>query len=178
MKNYHKLLLSIVLIIRLLCYLPANAEITIEPFGFALAIDEDEEAEIGMSLFNTGEEDVAFEITYELVEDDENRLPGPRRDDLGDRIDEYRVGNGTWTCLAWDGDLIWGVNYDNDNMIAINMDGDVVHEVQCESHPVGMCWDGEAFWVARYSNNNLDRIDNEGDIIGTVEVEARVAGLA
>ena len=46
-------------------------EIAVEPIGFALGIEEDAEAEVELVLANSGEDDVAFVIDYELIVEEE-----------------------------------------------------------------------------------------------------------
>jgi len=146
------------------------AQVGVEPFGFGVTTEEDE-LEIELELFNLGEDDVEFKIKYDFVdEDEENR--GPRRDDLGDRVRELNVGGNNWFGLAWDGELLWGVNHSNDQMIGVNMEGDVVNQAQLNqgfNMPIGMCYDGEAFWACSWSDGPIHRIDEEGAVLSTIQ---------
>ncbi len=58
---------------------------------------------VEMTLTNSGEHDVAFSIGFDLIVDEEDRRGGPHRDDLGDVIETYEVGDGLWYGLGWDG---------------------------------------------------------------------------
>ena len=68
------------LIIGFLFFVSAIAEITVEPLGFAVPVEEDGEVEVELVLSNSGEDDVAFKIEYELIveEEDDDRQAGPR----------------------------------------------------------------------------------------------------
>ncbi len=113
MCRYQKILLVAALIFIFICYGSGTAEIVVIPFGFTVSVEEEGEAEVELVLNNSGEEDVAFSIDYELLEDEEDRRAGPRRDDPGDILAEYDAPCAT-RCLAWDENdgWMWGLEYD------------------------------------------------------------------
>ncbi|MDP8240271.1 MAG: carboxypeptidase regulatory-like domain-containing protein, partial [Candidatus Hatepunaea meridiana] len=181
MKNLRsKIIISVPIILLLSLSLTTYAEITIEPFGFAISIEENDETNVELVLRNSGEDDVGFSISDYIIEDENDRQAGPRRDDLGDRIATFEAGGGWWTGLAWDGERMWGVNHDSRNMIAIDMDGEVEDIAQLNfSNPMGMCWDGEAFWVCSSSTELIYRIDTNGEILRSFNPEGtRPTGIA
>ena len=102
---------------------------------------------------------------------------GPHRDDLGDIIDQFNVGEGFFTGLTWDGELMWGVDYENARMVGGNVDMELlevelpVEEAEVEGF-TGMCWDGEAFWFGSVDQEALFRIDREGNLLGGFELPA------
>ena len=61
-----KNLLITALITGFFCYGSVIAEITVEPLGFAVSVEEDGEAEVELVLSNSGEDDVAFSIDYDF----------------------------------------------------------------------------------------------------------------
>jgi len=88
----------------LLLQVPATGQVTVDPMGIAAAIEIDDSLTVEVTLANGGEDDVAFSIGFDLIVDEEDRRGGPRRDDLGDVIETYEVGEGLWYGLGWDGE--------------------------------------------------------------------------
>ncbi len=58
-----------------------NAQISIEPYGIALAMENDDEVSTEFVLNNTGDADVAFDISFDVIEPGEQQQAGPRRDE-------------------------------------------------------------------------------------------------
>jgi len=86
MVYYQKILLITALMTGLFCSSSVIAEITVEPFGFAVSVEENgDPVEVDVILRNSRNDDVAFEIELEEIE--EEQRGGPRRDDRGDPDD-------------------------------------------------------------------------------------------
>ena len=106
----------------------------------------------------------------------------PHRDDLGDIIDEINVGEGAWGGITWDGQLMWGVDYDGFRMIGVNPQGQIVEEAElpCEELEVegfwSLCWDGEVFWAGCEEFVELFRFDRNGNFLGRIEVPGEGEG--
>ena len=161
-----------VIIISLLFVSPTAGEVTIDPIGFSLGMEENDEAEVAIVLSNSGEDDIAFSIDYDLIVDEDERRMCPRRDDRGERIATFEAGGGGWAGLGWDGERMWGINYGNRSMIAMDMDGEVENIANLDfDGRVGMCWDGEAFWVCSYGGGQIFRVDNEGEVLRNIDPE-------
>jgi len=145
---------------------PLIGEVTVEPFGFAIAVGE-EIVETELILTNNSEDDGTYRIGCSLIVNEDGQQQGPRRDDLGDQIREVQVGGGWWTGLAWDGERMWGVNYGNRNMVAVDLEEDEVEQIAQLNFgaPMGMTWDGGAFWVGDYTNGGIHYVDVEGNVI-------------
>ncbi|MCF7811777.1 T9SS type A sorting domain-containing protein [bacterium] len=75
MFYFQRMLLVTALICGILCSNYSTAEITVEPFGFTVSLEEDEGTEIELMLTNTGDETVMYVIS--LSEPDQD---GVRRD--------------------------------------------------------------------------------------------------
>ena len=117
---------------------------------------------------------------------DANQVGSPaRRDDLGDIIGQFEVGEGLWSGLAWDGELMWGVDYDGARMIGVSPDGEINGELGLEDINeqlgidgfTGMCWDGEAFWLGSIDSEELYCINRNGDLISRFNIEGEGAGV-
>ena len=78
---------SAVIILLFMAISHVFAEVTVDPMGIAAAIEIDDSLTVEMTLANSGEDDVAFSIGFDLIVDEEDRRGGPRRDDLGDVIE-------------------------------------------------------------------------------------------
>jgi len=164
---------------------PAFADITVDPHGFAVStIDEIVELEI--TLLNTGDDPVIYSLSTEFIEDEEERQ-GPRRDDLGDVIEEFNVpGEGAWwTGLCSDGDLIYAYthnNYHNGNMVvAFNPENGEMEDLFNAgiSGTTGMTYADGEIWVAHRQENDIKRYDMEGNRLGVIRMPSDAAvGIA
>jgi len=149
---------------------PAVGNVTVDPFGITVSLEAEEADTIEMTLANDGESDVSFNIRYAVPEEEERRQPGPRRDDIGDIIEEFNLGNAVWNGLAWDGELMWAITYES-RMMAVDLEGEVqVQNVQIPQGCTGMCYDGEAFWFGSLENPELLHYDREGDRLGSIRI--------
>ncbi len=171
--RYNKLLTTLAIIL-----LPAAAmcQLVVEPFGFAIAVDVNDEMIVELNLINIGEDDIEVNlhaVRPRVERDRQNR--GPRRDDLGDIIDEFRIDGGLWAGLAWDGELMWGLDYDRQQLTCVNLDGEIVDNINIEGNVhIGLCFDGEAFWIGYIGDEREGRIfhlDREGDVFEEIRVE-------
>jgi len=172
-------IICIVLFFMLLSGAPsARSSIVVEPFGFAMAVEEGGQEETALTLTNTSDEDITFEFSYELVEEDQLRFDPPR-DELGDRLGAVRVQQGRWIGLAWDGERLWGSNQnDGWRMTPVTRDGQVGNILDPEvDNYYGTCWDGQTFWVAHYNNSQLAQIDVQGRLMSTIRLEAQPFGM-
>ncbi len=158
--------------------LPAAAmcQLVVEPFGFATAVDINDESIVELNLINVGEDDIAVNLSVVRPRAERNlQNRGPRRDDLGDIIDEFGIGGGLWAGLAWDGRLMWGLDYESQRLTCVDLDGEVVDNVNIEGNEhVGLCFDGEAFWIGYIGDEEqgrIFRIDREGDVLDDIRVE-------
>ena len=170
------------LVILTAIFLPTAAicELTINPHGFAISVEPESETTATLNLTNTGNEDAEIQLRASLPRDRDIRRPGPRRDDLGDVIDEFRVEGGFWVGLAWDEDeqLMWGLDYEQSRLVGVNRGGEVEEEVRIEGERYfGLCWDGGVFWTGSEGETRLYRIDRNGEVVGSIGVEGGGEGV-
>ncbi|MDP8241332.1 MAG: carboxypeptidase-like regulatory domain-containing protein, partial [Candidatus Hatepunaea meridiana] len=171
MNNYHKTFLSIALLICFLYCFPAIAEITVNPIGFAISVEEDQGAEVELVLSNSSEDDVAFSIDYELVEDDDDRRAGPRRDDPGEILQRIQTPYIHWIGMAWDpeNNWLWGCNYtESFRIMAYDPEDDEVHvNFDPGRNLVGMYYYDGIIHAGGYSQNQntIYRYDLEGNAL-------------
>jgi len=108
----------------------------------------------------------------------------PSRDEFGDVIAEYDIGRGSWMGLAWDGEFMWGINYDDSRLIGVNREGEITEEMDIEeliedeeiAGFTGLCWDGEAFWMGSIDSNELYCVDRQGNLITRFDIEGEGDG--
>ncbi|NQT33908.1 hypothetical protein HQ587_01860, partial [bacterium] len=180
MTGHHRFLLpAVFLFFFTICFNPATAEITVNPIGFTVSMEGDEEVEVEMILSNDGEDDVAFKIKNELIIPDEDRRGGPRRDDLGDEVASVDAPGGRWLSITWGDELIWGALHAADSrVIAYNMDGEMVVDWQLNIYAIGMAWDGEALYIGDWSgDHNIHRYDVEGEHLGQINPNTTITGV-
>ena len=166
--------------------LPSSAaicQLEVEPFGFAASIDVDEEMIVELNLINLGENDIQVSLHALRPPDRNHQDRGPRRDDLGDVVDEFNIGGELWAGLAWDGELMWGLEYQQQRLTAVDHDGEIVENVNIEGEQhVGLCYDGEVFWTGYLGDEDqarIFRVNREGEVLGSIAVEGgAVFGVA
>jgi hypothetical protein len=172
----HHFLCSLLLLIMTF---PVLGQIEIDPYGFGVSMEEGENSQVQVIISNISEDNLNYEIDARLVEEEDERRGGPRRDDLGDVIRSIEVHAGRWIGLAWDGELLWGSDQrDNWRMTPVNMDGEVLDQVNVEiNNYYGSCWDGENFWLAHYNDSRLARVDREGRLLNAIQINAQPFGM-
>jgi len=149
----------------------AHSEVTVEPFGFAVSLEENAEHEVELVLSNSAEDEVAFSIDSELIEDEDNRGAGPRRDDPGEILQRIQTQYIHWIGMAWDpeNEWLWGCNYTEQfRIIAYDPEDD---EIQISFDPgrnlVGMFYSDGIIHAGGYnqSPNTIYRYDLEGNAL-------------
>ena len=147
------------------------------------------------NIFNEGDEELRFTIDHVIIGEpdrDQNMRSersingngqfGPRRDDLGDEVAQFNVGNRSWSGIAWDGELMWGIG--QERMIAFNPEeAEVVENVNLRGWHMGLAYDGEFFWSGSFADNDemamIQRIDRDGNVNQTLAVQGMaVSGIA
>ena len=81
MKSVNKFFL-LILITLSACASLVFSEVIVSPYGASVAVENDEEAVVDVTLTNNGDQDVIFKITYDDPPEEEGRRIGPRRDDV------------------------------------------------------------------------------------------------
>jgi len=163
---------------------PVAAEVTVDPFGFAVSIEADDEAELELVLSNSGEEDVAFIIDYNLIENEDQDQVGPLRDDPGDVIDEFDVPqggrNGYFGGIAWDriNEWMWLTELETVNparFMAIDPENDyeMVRTFNAPGQMMGAGWYDGIIYAVNWSNNWLFRFDTDGNNVDNLQFQFR-----
>jgi len=173
-----KILLMVALMIGLFCYSYAVAEIVVDPFGFAVSVEEEGEAEVTLELSNDDEDDVAFNIEYELIVDEDDRQAGPRRDDLGEELRRFNLPFNRTDGMVWDGDNLWACSYGDSRYCCFDEDFEVISNFQTAGQVVGMTFDAEngVFWMGQWSTRNVFLYDREGERVGTFQMPVNCNG--
>ncbi|MCF7810711.1 carboxypeptidase regulatory-like domain-containing protein [bacterium] len=175
---YQRILLIVALMTAIFFYSSATAEITVEPCGFALSLEENANADIELTLSNSGEEDVAFSIEYERIFDEDDRQASPRRDDLGDVIREFDLPFNRTDGMVWDGDNLWACSYGDSRYCCFDEDFEVICNYQTAGQVVGMTWDAVdgVFWMGHWNTPEVYMYDREGEHVGTFEMPVNCNG--
>jgi len=180
MKNSQISFFWMSFLIVLVAFYTTSAEITVNPFGFAVSV-EDEIVEVELILSNDSEDDVAFNIGYYLIDDEEGQI-GPRRDDLGDLIDEFEPPqqgnvNRHVNGIAWDSDneWMWISESDNRRVIAVDPfdDYEMVAQFDMPDGVSGLAYYGGVFYGVGWINHPwLYRTDADGENLGNFQLQA------
>ena len=159
--------------------LPLHSEVSLDPFGIAVALEADAEETQEMTLANDGDIDVSFEIGFAQPEEGGRLNRGPRRDDFGDVIEFYDLPNRGWCGMAWNDEDIMVADWDNHRIHFWNVEEEEIDNGFAVNYaPWGLAYDGEAYWVALDNPTQLRRIDREGDEFATINLGYVPAGVA
>ena len=155
----------------------ALSDVTLEPFGVAVSLEADAEEAVEMSLINDGEIDVSYRISLAAPPEEEQRR-GPRRDDLGDRIEYYEYRQAGWCGIAWAGEEMCVANYDRQRVHFWNIEEeDFVHDFGTQNYfPWGVAYDGDAYWIS--SDNALIHVDRDGEVLSQINPGFGPSGVA
>ena len=157
---------------------PAIGDVLIEPFGTAVFVPEDDQEAAQMMLTNVGNTDIEFEIGF-TYPDDEGQNLGPRRDDVGDRMDFFDYPNRGWCGLAYNGDEIVAADYDAQRIYFWNIEEeDFVEDFGTGYFPWGIAFDGENYWVGVDAPTRLYQIDRQGDLLNEIVLGFMPSGVA
>jgi len=90
---------------------------------------------------------------------------GPNRDDPGDLLEQFEVPYRYTSGMTWDGELMWGVAYRDDNLWAVNpINGELELDIQLElEEPTGITFDGENLWIGFPGTTTIGIFDRNGD---------------
>ncbi|MDP8238142.1 MAG: carboxypeptidase regulatory-like domain-containing protein, partial [Candidatus Hatepunaea meridiana] len=133
----------------------ASAEVTVDPMGFAVALEADDIAEVEVTLENDGDNDVIFGVDFDSPPEEEERGRGPRRDQPEGRgilIHNAITGWGNFQLEPYF-EAIDGLEYDRFRQ------WNDVEDVDFDDYD--FMWIGNyepEAWVAQY-NQNLERIE-------------------
>lgn len=167
--------------------LQADPEIMVNPEEIDCELFTGDIEEHTINISNEGDEDLVFTIEHEIIREPDRDLNtrsgrtgqfGPRRDDLGDEIAEYDLGQGEWSGIAWDGELMWGITTQG-SMVTYDPDEEEVAEImRLNGQRIGLACDGEFFWIGTFADDDeqalIQRLDREGDVHRTLNVRGMV----
>ncbi|NQU05945.1 MAG: S8 family serine peptidase, partial [Calditrichaeota bacterium] len=167
--------------------------IAVSPGSIETNLDIPATEEHTLTVGNSGEMNLSFEIEkvfgsepQRVGRDDNGRQlrgannAGPQRDNPGDVLDTYEVPYAAWTGLAWDGDYMWGLGYNDNIMIACDPDnGDIIHEIEMRGNPLAMTFDGELLWTGGWSGDMISFWDLDGNYVDEAQMPFnQIAGMA
>ena len=165
----------------LTCFFCCNSgigEVTVVPIGFTAGV-EDEPVEVELTLTNDAEEEVAFCIEYEWIQDEEERGLNPRRDDPGDVIRQYRIPYIRTIGLAYDPDneWMWGLDWTDRRLYSIDIEnGEIQVNIVMDQGCVGLFyWEGVLYAGGYNANRLIYRFDQEGRLINTIQLPITLA---
>ncbi|NQU04567.1 MAG: carboxypeptidase regulatory-like domain-containing protein, partial [Calditrichaeota bacterium] len=184
MKSFHILTLAVLLLL-LSGSDNLTAQISVDPLGFSISMDENAEQDVELVLSNSGESEVAFWVSCRLDRGENEQRGGPRRDDLGDIIHEFDVPNGgadeQKVGVGWDSqnEWMWISNWPNSSVAAVdpNNDYDVARELDIQNPWNVTCMNGHLYVVSN-ALNPIYHYDTEGENLGDIDVGFNVSSIS
>ena len=76
-----------------------NSGVIVTPYGGSVAVENDEEAVVDVTLTNNGDQDVLFKISFDNPPEEEEGGARPLRDELEDGLFALFQDNGAWGWL-------------------------------------------------------------------------------
>ncbi len=164
-------------------------EINVEPQAIEVEMLTGDVEEHIINILNDGVAVLRFEIEKEIIAEPERDVitrrarkaslsagQGPQRDELGDILQEFQIDRASWSGLAWDGELMYGINFEQMQMVAFDPEREeIVEEINLGARYLGMAFDGEFFWSSRLADEGqqpmLARYDREGEMIDNIVVQ-------
>ncbi|MFH0764864.1 MAG: carboxypeptidase-like regulatory domain-containing protein, partial [Calditrichota bacterium] len=181
------LTISVFTLLFFLIAVPGGAEVTVEPQGFAVWFEgnEDDPVEVPVIFTNGGEEDVGFNLRLQPVRrEQERRLAGPRRDDPGDVIRELELAHPGILGIARDpeNNVMWVTHTLMENGVPnggmftcyrINgEEAEVVAEIVPGGviYPLGGTYHNGVLYATVWQNAYIIRYDLAGNNLGNVNL--------
>ena len=163
----HDKITSFLMAVLLLAFCGTSlSQITILPHGFGVSMEEENAADAELILVNDYEDPVTFSFNYELIENEEERREGPRRDEPGELLNQYDTPLNQVGGMAFDGELLWGSSYGSDQLCAMTLEGEQIMLMNTNNNPLTMTFDGELLWVCEWSTTRIFLYDLEGEAVG------------
>ncbi len=79
--------------------------------------------------------------------------------------------------IAFDGANIWVTNSSDNNVMKLDLDGNLLKTITVGTYPVGIACDDANIWVANSTSGNVMKLDpNTGSVLGTCTVGSRSCG--
>jgi len=166
---------------------PVAAEVIVEPFGLCVSLGENDTVFAEITLINNNDEEIGFEIDFDIV-DPEDNLFGPRRDDLGDVIGEFEchIPGGRYKNGCWDDEheWFWIQNYSPAprRICAFDPadDYEIVADFNTGELPMDLAYYEGIIYIMWLWNPTLHRFDVEGDNLGGLDLQGHrgINGIA
>jgi sugar lactone lactonase YvrE len=130
---------------------------------------------------NRGDATLRFTIGREIIREGGRDVGGrtlrniessqsPVRDEPGDIIAQHFNHRAPNSGMAFDGENVWSLDFDDDLLIKINLEGDIINTFGIHDDPLAMTFDGEALWIGEAGENTLRRYDLEGRLLRTTNL--------
>ena len=162
----------------------ASGDVTVDPYGFAVQVEPEDELETEVILHNSGDDEVGYRIRWASVRREEEERRGPRRDDPGDVIQEIEVEH--MGCLGiardFENDIMW-ITHTLIGDDGLPVDGfftgyrvagnevEVVDDIHPNFIPIaGGYYEGVFYSTVWGANNNMIRYDLEGNNLGDIDI--------
>ncbi|MBM3329316.1 MAG: T9SS type A sorting domain-containing protein [Calditrichaeota bacterium] len=170
-------------IISLLClsYIgTTHAQFTIDPQQYESSLFTGQQETIEVTLANDGDEAVNWRASTRIVREPEG---GPRRDNPGELLETIQGPYNTTSGLAHDGEMLWGVSYQDSRLWAIDpRSGEVQIDVRLGQNPIEMGFnpsDGLLYVSRQWGGNTIVRVDRQGQQINQFDLPfGGIGGIA
>jgi len=141
----------------------AGPEIVVEPMEIEDRLAVGDVGEFAVNIGNEGEALLRWHIEKEFVAGREAGNPGML-------LAQYEVPYYYTFDMAWDGEYIWGVFAQENNLIALNpADGRIVMDIELQTLPRVITFDGENLWIGHRENNRVGIYNRDGDLLEWLE---------
>ncbi|MCF7811778.1 T9SS type A sorting domain-containing protein [bacterium] len=151
------------------------AQVSVNPFGLTVSLEQDAETDIELTLTNSGDENVAFRINYEAISDEEEQLIGPRRDEPGEILAELAVPYYNTVGLAWDPEnqWMWALAWSDSRLYAYDIENEETVVNVAVRGILSLFYVDGVLYAGGYNNNvnTVYRFDTQGNAIGNWRIQ-------
>ncbi|MCF7811878.1 carboxypeptidase-like regulatory domain-containing protein, partial [bacterium] len=163
-----------------------SAQVTIDPVGVAVSTEEGDSIVVEVTLTNNGDSDVFFALDFDEPPEEDERNAGPRRDDPGDVIDEFRMENygagvrGPAFAKDWDTGWMWATIWEG--WVEIIDPADDYATVEAWQPDAGnlfsAAWLNGIFYLSVAQNSTVLRYDGEFNRLDDIRMNYTVRGMS
>ena len=171
----------LVILAVLILYSTASGQMSVDPVGFAVAIEQEDTLETEMILHNAGDEAVVYNVRIRNVNREDERRYGPRRDDPGETLLEIQLEYNYIVGLAWDAEneimyashtadaRIAGYLWNGEEILDIPLDF-AAQNIPANSL-VGLAFFDNVFYTFYWGQSVIYRYDIEGNQLESINTQ-------
>lgn len=158
-----------------LCF-SASGEVTVDPVGFSVFIEQEDTLIAPITLMNSGEENVGFRARFLNVDREEELRIGPRRDDPGDLLNEVELDHHYTLGFSYDheNDIMWATHTIDARIAGYQFDGNEITETVADfataANPVSCGYLNGSIYCSNWQTGILQEYNSDGELLNSINL--------